>query len=729
MRGLVTLVLLGLMASTPAATQGDIRWKFTPGQTLHYRYRTSTSVADPRFVASLGSIILVPIVVGVDDRTETCRTDEVDFVWEVVAVDQEGKATIRGTITRVQSTARGNRFFKRLGIRLRIPGPTGLLHIPQWTALLDQPFTWKLDPQGRWSELTLPAAVRDPTTDLSDAFQLLLDAGLALPAAPGKPGETWQERFEQEDYTETRQYRLQSQARWRGHDLARIDMRRRIDVEGNSFLSGSGRPREAFSYEADGEASFDLDAGQLVAWSVGTTHFRSDPLIGFFGGSLPPGTPGSSPVKRVVQEVSVRRIEDGREVHVVLENAPRYRVTMVSEADRTPVARARIETPAGVVSTGMDGAAEVPIGPVTVMAEGFVPCTYRVARGFSRTRASPSVLQLPEAATLLVHVRDESGKAVAGARVNVHPVLPSQTRLELGVGLPVQDAWQAVSDAKGEARVSGLPAGRSCRVNAWSRRGSQGVLKKPVRLRTGKPTEASLVIPPCADLRGTVVDANGRESADRTHDVILEMPDAGELNGRVVDDTGHAALGATVTLQLLERAPKTQRSRSDRSSYDGVAVRTALGFFRFSSLVPGRYALVARTRDRIGVVESLTVPGGQVVRGLKLRVKPGATLALSTTYRSGLVCRNTCIIRRNGIIVGTVVVPGSESEVEPAKKTTVVVPPGRLHLTLERMYMSGRPFTAAEQNIEVSAGDRVRVHWAAPIEKNGSPRISVKRER
>ncbi len=94
-----------LAASSSAQAQTRLRWKFKPGETLHY-------------VTTMGMIEKAQIA-GKTPTTITMTMDaSYDDAWKIQSVDKEGVATIDRTIERIQMKIQGP---------LKKQGPQGVL--------------------------------------------------------------------------------------------------------------------------------------------------------------------------------------------------------------------------------------------------------------------------------------------------------------------------------------------------------------------------------------------------------------------------------------------------------------------------------------------------------------------------------------------------------------------------------------------------------------------------
>jgi Carboxypeptidase regulatory-like domain len=119
-----------------------------------------------------------------------------------------------------------------------------------------------------------------------------------------------------------------------------------------------------------------------------------------------------------------------------------------------------------------------------------------------------------------------------------------------------------------------------------------------------------------------------------TTQVTLEVR-AGTLAGTLVTATGEPALGAHLYLQPLD-----ERARDpwevDFSSMQGEVGQTdQLGMFSLQSVEPGRYRVVARSKEGVALSEPVTMQANASVTGLGMSLSAGSDLQLRVTRSDG----------------------------------------------------------------------------------------------
>ncbi len=187
--------ILVLAAAVIAATSGTaraqkvLRWKFTPGETLRYVMNQEQSQK---------------IKAGTTPITMTV-TMNMHMSQKIESVDPKGVASITQTIDRIQM-----KMTSPQGIGMEYDSasgkpPEGLakLTAPVFEAMVKQPFTMKMDPQGKVSDMKLPQGLMESINKVSGAQigNMFSEEGLkqmtggqgmaALPEKPVSVGDTW----------------------------------------------------------------------------------------------------------------------------------------------------------------------------------------------------------------------------------------------------------------------------------------------------------------------------------------------------------------------------------------------------------------------------------------------------------------------------------------------------------------------------------------------------------
>ncbi len=190
--------------------------------------------------------------------------------------------------------------------------------------------------------------------------------------------------------------------------------------------------------------------------------------------------------------------------------------------------------------------------------------------------SDPVTLRIRPGGVLEVEVRAGSGAVIAGASV------------ELRSGL----VWQAVTDERGHARLSGIGAGwPTLHVSA------AGYAPGAMMLRTsGDPRRAQRQI------------------------VSLER--GAPVTGRVVDDKGKPLAGARVVAAATsEPFPVLDLTR------DGVVSQTD-GSWRMEAVAAGSVRFIAFREDfEPGATSPIVLDGAHAQSNIEIRVKPGATVS------------------------------------------------------------------------------------------------------
>jgi Family of unknown function (DUF6263) len=170
-----------------------LRWKFTPGTTLHYRMeqKNVTEVKAP----------------GHDIKTTVTQVTET--TWKVRSVDKDGKAAMEQTIDRIRMKIESPLAKPVEYDTARDVKPSGLVAatlIPTLKAIVGGTFHYNMTPRGEVSDLQLPdgllQTLRDasPNGEGSSMFSeeslksLILDVSLVLPENDLVKGASWSRR-------------------------------------------------------------------------------------------------------------------------------------------------------------------------------------------------------------------------------------------------------------------------------------------------------------------------------------------------------------------------------------------------------------------------------------------------------------------------------------------------------------------------------------------------------
>ncbi len=181
-------VIAGWLGSvgTAGAAPATLRWKFTPGEVLHYEsaQTTTTKGKDPSG-QEIGQTLTLTL----------------DLTWTVKEVDPQGMARLTQTIDRIRTTA--TLPFGKFSFDSKeggdATGPAG----PLFKMLVGSEFVFKMNPKGEISDIQLseqllanlkgdkePAGAQGQFSE-AGLKNMLTQMGLVLPDAAAEPGATW----------------------------------------------------------------------------------------------------------------------------------------------------------------------------------------------------------------------------------------------------------------------------------------------------------------------------------------------------------------------------------------------------------------------------------------------------------------------------------------------------------------------------------------------------------
>ncbi len=188
---MVCAALLLPAAVLVQAAQGaeTLRWKFKPGETLHYKMEQQTTQA----MKAMGQ------------EFKTKLDQQVNLHWSVKSVAADGVAELTQTIDRVRTKieAPGNTFEFDSQAGKEPEGQAAAMLIPMLKALVGAEFTFKMNGVGELSDVKVPQKLLNtlrqagPAAAAGGMFseegmkQLISQSGLTLAEAPLDKGKSW----------------------------------------------------------------------------------------------------------------------------------------------------------------------------------------------------------------------------------------------------------------------------------------------------------------------------------------------------------------------------------------------------------------------------------------------------------------------------------------------------------------------------------------------------------
>jgi len=192
--GLLGLAVLGAGAAPAGAT--TLRWKFKAGESLHYAMDQKT-------------VTTVNFKVGEEKKEiKTTLTQTIDMTWSVKAVDSQGTADVTQSFDRLRTkiTSMFGSFEYDSKAEKDPEGPIAAGIVPLLKALVGAQFSFRMNPQGELSDVTIPESVSKalsaagaglPGGGGSGPFSaeglknMIVESSLALPKGDLAPGTTW----------------------------------------------------------------------------------------------------------------------------------------------------------------------------------------------------------------------------------------------------------------------------------------------------------------------------------------------------------------------------------------------------------------------------------------------------------------------------------------------------------------------------------------------------------
>jgi len=254
----------------PSAGAATLRWKFQPGETLHYVMDQKTKTA---------------VKAGGPQDLKSTMSQTIDMEWAVKDVDGDGQASLTQTITRVRTKIESG-----LGAAFEFDskdpkdpeGPIGTSIAPLLRALVGAEFAFKMNSQGELSDVKVPSKVLDSlkkTGTLGGAAGMFSEEGLknmvtesslALPKEELEKGKSWTRQTKIPmapigAMTLDKTYSYQGASPKDGKTLERIDLDTKVDFQ---LAPGDTIEVKIQAQEGKGSFFFDNKSGRIADSSV-----------------------------------------------------------------------------------------------------------------------------------------------------------------------------------------------------------------------------------------------------------------------------------------------------------------------------------------------------------------------------------------------------------------------------------------------------------------------------
>lgn len=252
---LVGVALVGGSIRSSVAAGELLRWKFKAGDDLHYRMVQDTQI---RTVAAAKT-----------GKTSIAQT--IDMTWKVTSVDADGVAEMTQTIDRMRMKATSPEgVMEADSASDQLRGGLAQNMTPVFKALINAPFKLKMAPDGRISDVEVPARAIDALKEnpslgallnAESLKQMTTQASIPLPKEPVDAGAKWTDEKDLAGVKLLMTYTYTGPADHAGRQLQRIATKADLEM---SFPENEGVTAEMEEGELTGQMFFDVAVGQLI---------------------------------------------------------------------------------------------------------------------------------------------------------------------------------------------------------------------------------------------------------------------------------------------------------------------------------------------------------------------------------------------------------------------------------------------------------------------------------
>jgi hypothetical protein len=266
--GLLGLGLVLAGTGGPAARGATLRWKFKPGETLHYTMDQKT-------------VTTAKLPGGQEIKTTLNQT--IEMSWAVKGVDDGGAAELVQTLDRIRDQVEAP--VGSFAYDSKEPKePEGLIasaRVPLFKALLGAPIAFKMSPLGEPSDVRVPDKVATALRDLGPASAgagamfseeglkaMITQASLILPQDDVSEGKTWTRQTKNPvpplgtmviDAT----YRYEGPAPNAGPDVVKIGVETKVEIQPAEVADPNASGLKIRSQKSQGAYIFDNAAGHI----------------------------------------------------------------------------------------------------------------------------------------------------------------------------------------------------------------------------------------------------------------------------------------------------------------------------------------------------------------------------------------------------------------------------------------------------------------------------------
>jgi hypothetical protein len=266
------MVAAALLFVQANGTRGqELRYKFEPGQKLHFNLAQNMSLAFSG--------------VGVPDQTMTLEQVN-EMLWTVQEINEDGTARIRQTIERIKMSvaAPSSIDFQYDSASGEEPsGTTAAKVMPLLTALVGAEFEMSMSPRGEVLEVKVPERVSEALQksagagELGEMFteagfkKLVQQASPTFPEGDLEPGREWTQVIQlpgskpESQQTVTTKYRYLGQEDVERKKLDAIAMEVEMKLNLAGLADQAGAEVAVKTQRSEGKMYFDREAGRLHA--------------------------------------------------------------------------------------------------------------------------------------------------------------------------------------------------------------------------------------------------------------------------------------------------------------------------------------------------------------------------------------------------------------------------------------------------------------------------------
>lgn len=263
--GLLLLVVTGLAGSTARAA--TLRWKFQPGETLHY-------AMDQKTVTS---------VKGGPQDIKSTMSQTIDMEWVVKEIGDDGLTHLTQKVTRIRTkieSAFGPFEFDSKEAK----DPEGAVAaglVPLLRALVGAEFSFKMNEQGEMSDVKVPEKVLESIKKSGSLGgnagmfseegmkNMVVESSLAVPKEDIEKGKSWtrESKITMPIGTMTldKVYTYQGPATNDAKNVERIDLVTKVDIQ---LAPGNNLDMKVQSQKGKGSFFFDNAAGRVAESTV-----------------------------------------------------------------------------------------------------------------------------------------------------------------------------------------------------------------------------------------------------------------------------------------------------------------------------------------------------------------------------------------------------------------------------------------------------------------------------